>query len=304
MPAATISPPVDSAWSRLAGVILPVTIVGAVLVFIVPVPPAVLDLLQSANITPGGPGAADDPGDPIAGGLQRVPDDPPDDHADPAGPQRRHDPAGFDPRGPTRGWRPAGGVVRSFGEFVAGDQVLVGAILFGILVVIQFVVITRGATRISEVAARFMLDGLPGAADGDRRRPPRRPDRPARGPPPPRGRLPDGRLLRGDGRGRQVRPRRRRRRPDHHRDQHRRGADPRRLQVRHGPRRGRGRLHQADHRRRPGQPGPGVPDLALGRPDRDAKLRGHRPRGRRRRPSSSAGRSSSARRRPSSACSR
>ena len=38
-------------WSRLAGVILPVTIVGAILVFVVPVPAAVLDLLQSANLT-------------------------------------------------------------------------------------------------------------------------------------------------------------------------------------------------------------------------------------------------------------
>ena len=51
-----------------------------------------------------------------------------------------------------------------------GDQVIIGVILFSILVVIQFVVITRGATRISEVAARFMLDGLPGrqmAIDAD-----------------------------------------------------------------------------------------------------------------------------------------
>ena len=60
--------------------------------------------------------------------------------------------------------------VRAFGSFVAGDQVIVGVILFSILVVIQFVVITQGATRISEVAARFMLDGLPGrqmAIDAD-----------------------------------------------------------------------------------------------------------------------------------------
>jgi len=56
----------------------------------------------------------------------------------------------------------AGTVVRSFGEFVAGDQVLVGVVLFGIIAVIQFVVITKGATRISEVSARFTLDGLPG----------------------------------------------------------------------------------------------------------------------------------------------
>jgi flagellar biosynthesis protein FlhA len=64
----------------------------------------------------------------------------------------------------------AGGVIKAFGEFVAGDQVIIGVILFSILVVIQFVVITRGATRISEVAARFMLDGLPGrqmAIDAD-----------------------------------------------------------------------------------------------------------------------------------------
>src|SRR5208337_1120776 len=73
-------------------------------------------------------------------------------------------------RGGENGLDAAGGVIRSFGEFVAGDQVLVGVILFSILVVIQFVVITRGATRISEVAARFMLDGLPGrqmAIDAD-----------------------------------------------------------------------------------------------------------------------------------------
>ena len=61
-------------------------------------------------------------------------------------------------------------MIKAFGEFVAGDQVIIGVILFSILVVIQFVVITRGATRISEVAARFMLDGLPGrqmAIDAD-----------------------------------------------------------------------------------------------------------------------------------------
>ncbi|MFZ5832834.1 MAG: flagellar biosynthesis protein FlhA [Planctomycetota bacterium] len=64
----------------------------------------------------------------------------------------------------------AGGVVRAFGEFVAGDNVVVGLIIFAIIVVIQFVVITKGATRISEVAARFALDGMPGrqmAIDAD-----------------------------------------------------------------------------------------------------------------------------------------
>ena len=64
----------------------------------------------------------------------------------------------------------AGGVVRTFGEFVAGDRLVVGLIIFLIIIVIQFVVITKGAMRISEVAARFALDGMPGrqmAIDAD-----------------------------------------------------------------------------------------------------------------------------------------
>ena len=64
----------------------------------------------------------------------------------------------------------AGRVILSFGEFVAGDKIVVGLIIFTIIVLIQFVVITKGATRISEVAARFSLDGMPGkqmAIDAD-----------------------------------------------------------------------------------------------------------------------------------------
>ena len=64
----------------------------------------------------------------------------------------------------------AGGVIKTFGEFVAGDQIVVGLIIFAIIVLIQFIVITKGATRISEVAARFALDGMPGrqmAIDAD-----------------------------------------------------------------------------------------------------------------------------------------
>ena len=49
------------------------------------------------------------------------------------------------------GLNAAGGVVRGFGEFVAGDQIVVGFVIFCIIVVIQFVVITKGATRISDV---------------------------------------------------------------------------------------------------------------------------------------------------------
>ncbi len=70
----------------------------------------------------------------------------------------------------SQGMMAAGGVVQSFGEFVAGDKIVVGLIIFVIIVVIQFVVITKGATRISEVAARFALDGMPGrqmAIDAD-----------------------------------------------------------------------------------------------------------------------------------------
>ncbi len=73
-------------------------------------------------------------------------------------------------RAETDGLYAAGGVVRAFGEFVAGDKIVVGLIIFVIIVVIQFVVITKGATRISEVAARFALDGMPGrqmAIDAD-----------------------------------------------------------------------------------------------------------------------------------------
>jgi flagellar biosynthesis protein FlhA len=65
----------------------------------------------------------------------------------------------------------AGGhVVKAFGEFVAGNDLVVGIIIFVIVIVIQFLVITKGATRISEVAARFALDGMPGrqmAIDAD-----------------------------------------------------------------------------------------------------------------------------------------
>jgi len=64
----------------------------------------------------------------------------------------------------------AGDVILSFGSFVVGGDVVVGVVVFLILVVIQFVVITKGAGRISEVAARFTLDAMPGkqmAIDAD-----------------------------------------------------------------------------------------------------------------------------------------
>ena len=163
------TPGLDAWWSRLNRVILPITIVGAILVFVVPVPPEVLDLLLSANVTLG-----------VLVLLTTLAIRTPQEFS------------AFPTilltttltrlvlnvattrlvltRAGDHGLDAAGGVIRAFGEFVAKDQVIVGAILFLILVVIQFVVITKGATRISEVAARFMLDGLPGrqmAIDAD-----------------------------------------------------------------------------------------------------------------------------------------
>ena len=64
----------------------------------------------------------------------------------------------------------AGHVVQAFGEFVIGGNVVVGLVIFLILIVIQFVVVTNGAGRVAEVGARFTLDAMPGkqmAIDAD-----------------------------------------------------------------------------------------------------------------------------------------
>ena len=64
----------------------------------------------------------------------------------------------------------AGQVIQSFGDFVIGGNYAVGFVVFAILVVINFVVVTKGAGRVSEVSARFMLDAMPGkqmAIDAD-----------------------------------------------------------------------------------------------------------------------------------------
>ena len=73
-------------------------------------------------------------------------------------------------RAASHGTSAAGEVIHTFAKFVAQDQIAVGLILFAIVVLIQFVVVTKGATRLSEVAARFALDGMPGrqmAIDAD-----------------------------------------------------------------------------------------------------------------------------------------
>jgi flagellar biosynthesis protein FlhA len=64
----------------------------------------------------------------------------------------------------------AGNVIDAFGHFVVGGSLIVGLVIFVILIVIQFVVITRGAERVAEVGARFTLDAMPGkqmAIDAD-----------------------------------------------------------------------------------------------------------------------------------------
>ncbi len=64
--------------------------------------------------------------------------------------------------GPQDGEQAAGDVIASFSNFVTGDSIVIGLVIFSIIVVVQFVVIAKGATRISEVSARFSLDGMPG----------------------------------------------------------------------------------------------------------------------------------------------
>jgi flagellar biosynthesis protein FlhA len=64
----------------------------------------------------------------------------------------------------------AGAIINAFGEWVMGGSFIIGVIVFIILVIVNFVVITRGSTRIAEVAARFALDSMPGkqmAIDAD-----------------------------------------------------------------------------------------------------------------------------------------
>ena len=64
----------------------------------------------------------------------------------------------------------AGKVIQAFGEFVIGGNTAVGIVIFAILVIINFVVVTKGATRVAEVSARFTLDSMPGkqmAIDAD-----------------------------------------------------------------------------------------------------------------------------------------
>ena len=154
---------------RSRGLIFPVLIVTSVLVIVAPLPPLLMDLLLACNITAGvvillttiyvGRPLEFSVFPTILLGttLARL-------VLNVASTRLILTRAGVD------GTHAAGGVIEAFGRFVAGGDIVVGLIIFIILVVIQFLVITKGATRISEVAARFALDGLPGkqmAIDAD-----------------------------------------------------------------------------------------------------------------------------------------
>lgn len=66
----------------------------------------------------------------------------------------------------------AGNIVDAFGHFVVGGNLTVGLVIFSIITIVQFIVITKGTERVAEVSARFSLDGMPGkqmSIDGDLR---------------------------------------------------------------------------------------------------------------------------------------
>lgn len=156
--------------SRVQDLILPVAIITSVLVILVPLPPALMDLMLAGNIavsvivllttisvkTP--LDFSIFPTLLLASTLARLVLNVATTRLILTG-------------APDQGLAAAGGVITAFADFVAGDgKIVVGVIIFIIIVVIQFVVITKGATRISEVAARFALDGMPGkqmAIDAD-----------------------------------------------------------------------------------------------------------------------------------------
>ena len=169
------APAPPGVWARVQDLILPIAMVASLLVIVVPVPAGLMDVLLASNIT-------------IAVIMLLTT-------------LYVRTPLEFNifpslllattlfrlvlnvattrlilTRAAADGQWAAGGVVRTFGQFVTGssgtgtDKIVVGLIIFSIIVLIQFVVITKGATRISEVAARFTLDGMPGkqmAVDAD-----------------------------------------------------------------------------------------------------------------------------------------
>ena len=179
----------------------------------------------------------------------------------------------------------AGHIIQGFSRFVMSGDFVIGIVVFLILVTVNFVVITKGATRIAEVGARFTLDAIPGkqmAIDADLvGRPHRRQGSAA--PPPRAGR--GKRLLRLDGRRLQIRARRGHREPHRHRRQHFRRHRHRRHPPRDGARRRGRHLHPPFGRRRTRCADSGAGRLARRGP---ARFQGRHARTRRNAPSSAS----------------
>ena len=147
--------------SSLRGLVFPLAIIGAVLVILVPVPAFLMDLLLAGNITLAviilmAAISARSPLDLsvfpsllLATTLIRL-------VLNVASTRL------ILSRSAADGTAAAGRMIEQFGEMVAGNRLAIGCVIFAILVLIQFVVITKGASRISEVGARFVLDALPG----------------------------------------------------------------------------------------------------------------------------------------------
>ena len=156
-------------WQNYKDAILPLGIIACLVVILVPLPPALLDILLSANIAIGVVVLLTTiyaktpmefnifPAMLVATTLSRL-------VLNLATTRLILTKTGDE------GLEAAGGVIRAFGEFVSGDSLEVGIILSVIIFLINFIVITKGASRIGEVAARFALDGMPGkqmAIDAD-----------------------------------------------------------------------------------------------------------------------------------------
>src|ERR1700685_2946477 len=154
----------DQRWRRLVSMAIPLSVVAVVVVLVVPLPTFVVDLLITANIT----------GSILILLTAMQVKRPLDFSVFPtlvlvATMFRLALNVAVTRQVLLHGY--AGVVVSSFGHFVIGGEIVVGPVVFLILIIIQFVVITSGSGRVAEVAARFTLDGMPGkqmAIDADR----------------------------------------------------------------------------------------------------------------------------------------
>jgi flagellar biosynthesis protein FlhA len=174
MASAVAANPIFATIQRNRGMILPLGAIALIMVIMVPLPPAVLDFLLVVNITLSAIVLVTTifvnsplefsvfPSLLLGTTLFRLVLNAATTRLILTAPDRAPN--------PDAAMAAAGHVVQAFSAFVTGGSLAVGIIIFIIIVVIQFVVITKGATRIAEVAARFTLDAMPGkqmAIDAD-----------------------------------------------------------------------------------------------------------------------------------------